>query len=220
MATRTYQLNCKIWGNSSNPATVTVNYNGNQVFSNTVSTIDGPLNPETPEGLSPLIYWTTDTATDVGGVFPVSVTIQNGNMLLRDIVVNQMWAVDIFDLVAGTLWPAHVPQTAMEVISDWIQLTDADFETKYGLTKAVAYSVQRPEDPPDPTKRLRYVTTQKSIEDNYQVPMLGDHLGQDPRSNIEIDGVPQVVAAPGGYIVLQNGDTVTMTYTVDLPPNR
>jgi hypothetical protein len=221
MAIRTYRLNCKIWGNSSNPATVTVNYNGNQVFSNTVSTIDGPMNLEAEE-LLPLISWEADTATDVGGLnIPVSVTVQNGSMLLRDIVINQMYAVETFDLVSDSHWPAHMPASALDVILDWVNLTDADFETKYGQTKAVAYTTSRPGDAPDPSKRLRYVTTTRSIEDNFIVPNLRDgRMGQDPRSNILVDGEPQVVAAPGGYILLENGDTLTMNYNVDLPLNR
>jgi hypothetical protein len=114
-----------------------------------------------------------------------------------------------------------MPASALEVILDWVNLTDADFETKYGQTKAVAYTTSRPGDAPDASKRLRYVTTTRSIEDNFIVPNLRDgRMGQDPRSNILVDGEPQVVAAPGGYILLENGDTLTMNYNVDLPLNR
>jgi hypothetical protein len=82
MADRTIKTYGKVWGNSSSPATVSITWNGQQVYNGTVPTSDDP--PSSQIDFADMIVlgtWTIDTS--ITGSQPLAISVQNGSFLFQ-----------------------------------------------------------------------------------------------------------------------------------------
>ena len=79
MADRTIRIYGKAWGDPSNPATISVNWNGQTVYNGVVDTADGSPDSRVPFASMTMLYtWTI--STDVVGQVPFSITVTNGSL--------------------------------------------------------------------------------------------------------------------------------------------
>jgi hypothetical protein len=148
MTIRTNRLYGKVWGDPSNPATLVVNFNNEQVFSGTVpTTVKDFKNPDIGEPVpwhsltdyDLLCSWDTDLATvdstpnpvvDI----PVSIAVTGGDLLLSSIKMNQVRTLYGVVIKDSAVWPKYVP-LIQELQTDNKLLNPTEFEEKYGLDK-------------------------------------------------------------------------------------
>jgi hypothetical protein len=176
MTTRTNKLLGRIWGDPANPATITVNFNGAQVYTGTAPTVAGVLESPYLGELDTLCQWSDDTS--VTGLIPVSVSVLNGSLLVSHVAVTHYRGSHSFALNPGAVWPSHVPATAEEVTTDARLLDATAFESKYGLTK-------------DQASANYTVTIVTPPEEFFTDPNINS-LESDGKFNIKIDGVAQI----------------------------
>jgi hypothetical protein len=82
MADRTIRIYGKVWGDPSNPATISVNWNGQIVYNGAVDTAAGsPDSMITWDSMTMLSSWTI--STDVVGQVPFSIAVTNGSLVLN-----------------------------------------------------------------------------------------------------------------------------------------
>ena len=82
MADRTIRIYGKAWGDPSNPATISVNWNGQTVYNGAVDTATGQPDPLVPfASMIMLSTWTI--STDVVGPVPFSIAVTNGSLALH-----------------------------------------------------------------------------------------------------------------------------------------
>ena len=82
MANRTIRIYGKVWGDPSNPATISVNWNGQTVYNGAVETATGSPDPRVPfASMTMLSSWTI--STDVVGQVPFSIAVTNGSLVLN-----------------------------------------------------------------------------------------------------------------------------------------
>ena len=203
MATRTNRLMGKVWGAPANPATVVVNYNGQQVFNGTVTTTAGSADPQLPdEDLEILCSWTGDSA--VNGNVPTSITVTNGDAVIKTIVMNEcresVQTVEKPDAV----WPAYHPTSNTEVHLDRITLSEADFVAKYGAPSSIAYT--------------NYNTTVlESMADHFMTPVGADNT-TDNKIDVALNGTPWSDDNPGApglrSYIIPAGSALTFNYSV------
>jgi hypothetical protein len=202
MATRTNQLMGKVWGDPSNPATVVVNYNGQEVFNGTVTTSAGSVDPLLPdEDYEIVCSWTGDSA--VNGSIPTSITITNGDVVIKSITMNQCRPVEHAVEKVDAVWPAHRPATFSEAQSDRKHLSAEDFFAKYGADSTIAYTNYD-------------ITEVTSMADNFMVPT--NVAGFDPKQNVALNGTAWSDNNPGALgvrsYVIPAGAALTFDYSV------
>ena len=101
MPTRTVKLYGKVYGSSTEPATLTVNWDGQQIYSGTVATSSDPLDPRVVwADLDELGTWTMDTS--VSGYRPLSLTIENGSMVFHTLHANYLGNITQGNVVIPT----------------------------------------------------------------------------------------------------------------------
>ena len=198
MAIRTNRLIGKAWGDSTAPATVTVEFNGVQVFNGTVPE-QIPV-PRTPDIINPdsdiLCTWETDSSV-AGENIPVKITV-NG---LGEGGVLNVWSITMNHIQAGiskalrteAVWPGYKPASIEEFEQDIGALDDQQFFDKYSAPKDGLH--------PDSIKYVNreYIIT-VPIENNFIMPVDGQML--DVKSNVRINGVNcDPIRGPG-----QNGN--------------
>lgn len=175
MATRTNRLIGKVWGDPATPGTIVVHYNGAVVFSGTVPTSSGTVNPDLPlDQFDILCSWDGDSSVE--GTIPVSISeVQNGVVQLYNIRMNEISEVVDSVFKPNVSWPGYVPSTVDEIRSDRAILTDAEFLTKYSAQKSLYWQVI------DSTVTV-------SIQDNFinPYPVTTD---TDGKNNVLLDGV-------------------------------
>jgi len=82
MANRTIQLYGKVYGDPANPGTMTMNFNGQSLFSGTVTTAAGPVNQAI--GWADMTVLATATIdTSISGSTPLQITVSNGDMIFH-----------------------------------------------------------------------------------------------------------------------------------------
>jgi hypothetical protein len=89
MADRTIKIYGKVWGDSTDPATVSITWNGQQVYNGTVPTSDSSPDPQV--GFPDMIVmatWAIDTS--VTGSQPLEISVQNGSLLFHTLHGNYM----------------------------------------------------------------------------------------------------------------------------------
>lgn len=99
MANRTYKFYGNAFKYGTEDVQVTINFNGQQVYSGPVPSSAAEPTP-TPE-YQPLCSWTADSA--IIGQIPVSVTVQNGIVACNSIWTNMMGPWDIMANAPATL---------------------------------------------------------------------------------------------------------------------
>lgn len=195
MAIRTNRLIGKAWGDTSTPATVTVEFNGVQVFNGTVQESTVSL-PRTPDVLNPdsdiLCTWETDSSV-AGENIPVKITVNglgNGGVLnVNTITMNYIQAGITKALRTEAVWPGYRPASIEEFEQDIGALNDQEFYDKYSAPKDGLH--------PDSIKYVNreYVIT-VPIENNFIPPVSGQMT--DVKRNIKINGTVFVpVREPG-----------------------
>ena len=179
MATRTNKLIGKVWGDPANPATISVQFNNQAVYSGPVPTSAGLPDPQLDwEQTVELCSWETTDA--VSGSIPVDITITNGALLVHDIVMNYLMAVGSTSFQSGATWPGYVPATVDEFVNDLRPenrggLSDAAFQAKYSGDKNLRYQV------------LAVIEITPSNE-NFVSPNINS-LATDGKNNIKINDV-------------------------------
>ena len=89
MADRTIKIYGKVWGNSADPATVSIKWNGQQVYNGTVPTSDDVPNASiTFSDMIVMATWTIDTS--VTGSQPLEISVQNGSLVFHTLHGNYM----------------------------------------------------------------------------------------------------------------------------------
>jgi hypothetical protein len=89
MAARTIKIYGKVWGNSTNPATVSITWNEQQVYNGTVPTSDSSPDPQIAfADMIVMATWTIDTS--VTGSQPLEISVQNGSLLFHTLQGNYM----------------------------------------------------------------------------------------------------------------------------------
>lgn len=175
MATRTNRLIGKVWGDPATPGTIVVHYNGAVVFSGTVPTSSGTVNPDLPiDQFDILCSWNGDSSVE--GTIPVSVSeVQNGVVQLYNIRMNQITEVVALSFKPDVVWPGYVPSSVTEMQNDRANLTDAEFVAKYSAPKSFYWDVVES-------------TVTVPIEDNFVDPY-GVTTETDGKNNVLLDGV-------------------------------
>ena len=202
MATRTNRLMGKVWGDPANPATVVVNYNGQEVFNGTVATAVGVVDPQLPdEDYEIVCSWTGDSA--IHGNIPTSITVTNGDVVFKSITMNQCRQIDQAVEKVDAVWPVYRPATRDEVQGDRMNLSEEDFFTKYGATSSIAYT--------------NYTITElTSMADNFIIPV--NVAGVDPKQSVALNGIPWSDDNPGApglrSYVIPAGSALTFNYSV------
>lgn len=142
MVSRTFRLLGKIWGDPSNPASLTVNYDGTQVFSGITPTIAGTYTSVWPwEGPWEILgTWNLDVDLNTLNsdpmerfttTIPVTLTVNGGDMLLCNIEMNYVPYVVSYPTTES--WSHDQP--IVTYWTDIADMTDNDFVTKYGVSK-------------------------------------------------------------------------------------
>jgi hypothetical protein len=84
MATRTIKFNGKAYSTTGD-VSVTLNFNGSQVYSGTVTTVSG----ETPtKPIDTDVLFTFETTTDVTGSIPLSISVTGGSLMFDSLFGN------------------------------------------------------------------------------------------------------------------------------------
>jgi hypothetical protein len=203
MATRTNRLIGKVWGDPANPATLVVNYNGQEVFNGTVNTTAGDPNTEIDNNdMEILCSWTGDSS--VHGSIPTSITVTNGTAAIRTITMNECRQLDQAVEKSDAVWPAYHPTTAYEVHQDKKTLSEADFVAKYGAPSSIAYTNYD-------------VTSLVSKSDNYMIPNAAGP-GNDNKIDVVLDGTPWTDDSGNLNGIrsygIPSGSTLTFNYSV------
>ena len=231
MTIRTNQLYGKVWGDPSNPATLTVNFNNEQVFSGTVPTTlkdfelpdigqPVPWHSFTEADYDLLCSWHTDLdAVDSSSpdglsvwrsanplkIIPVSITITGGVFLLSNIKMNQFRTQYSATINDNAVWPKYVPSIE-DLLTDNKTLSPTEFEEKYGLDKIQI------------TENITLITS-ISIEDNFIIPF----DGTDNKTNVKINNElqvksPEILAQfPGNWKwFINNADTITFDNQINI----
>jgi hypothetical protein len=85
MGQRWHELLGEVVGDPASPATLVVNFNGTEVHSGTVPTVAPYVSEDNIIDCVALCSWPTDT--ELAGVLPVSVTVTNGDLKLKQITI-------------------------------------------------------------------------------------------------------------------------------------
>ena len=205
MATRTNRLIGKVWGDPANPATVVVNYNGQEVFNGPVTTTAGAADAQIPaEDMEILCSWTGDSA--VNGSIPVSIAVLNGTAVINTITMNQCRELAQTVEKPDAVWPAYHPTSNAEVHLDRMTLSAADFLAKYGAPSSIAYT--------------NYDTTVlASMADHFMTPIGASvDATADNKFDVALNGTPWPVD-PSSLNGLRSydidaGKTLTFNYSV------
>lgn len=89
MADRTIKIYGKVWGNPSNPATLSIKWNEQQIYNDTIPTSDSLPSPQLAfSDMIVLATWTIDTS--VTGTQPLEISVQNGSFLFHTLHGNYM----------------------------------------------------------------------------------------------------------------------------------
>lgn len=202
MATRTNRLMGKVWGDPANPATVVVNYNGQQVFNGTVTTTEGSADPQLPdEDYEIVCSWTGDSA--VNGSVPTSITVTNGDAVIKSIMMNECRPIEQAVEKVDAVWPAYHPATRDEVQGDRMNLSAEDFFTKYGATSSIAYTNYN-------------ITTLTTKTERFMIPV--NVAGVDPKQSVALNGTSWTDDNPGApglrSYMIPAGSALTFDYSV------
>lgn len=185
MASRTNQLTGAVWGDPSEPATITVTWDGQEVFSGTVNTLDfntfsGPENLS--EVRAVLCEWQTETVQYEN--VPVAVTVSNGMMAITDILANHIRDETEYRIKVDASWPLHVPADHDEVMFDFAWLSDEQIQDKYGLSRI---EIDSNFDTVLVTPKAEYFSSASVFRIGGE---LTEHPGQN-KTNVRINGVLQ-----------------------------
>lgn len=201
MAERTVRLYGKVWGDPASPASITVLFDGEPCYQGPVTTTAGVLEPAVAwSDMTVLATW--PIALDVVGAKPLSFTVNDGDAVVQTLHANYMGTqVASWQFVTGSTWPSYQPASADEVAADRLQLDDAAFVDKYGLTKSQARTQIEP-DVIIPT------------EQNWNDLTGASTLQSDGRDNVVIAGVPQLRSADASQLgkwnwTVLSGQTLT-----------
>jgi hypothetical protein len=178
MAERTVRLYGKVWGDPASPASITVLFDGEPCYQGPVNTVSGALEPDVVwSDMTVLATW--PIALDVVGAKSMSFTVNDGDAVVQTLHANYMGAqVTSWQFVAAQTWPSYQPASADEVAADRLQLDDAAFVAKYGLTKSQARTQIEP---------AVIIPT----EQNWNDLTGASTLQSDGRDNVVIAGVAQ-----------------------------
>jgi len=110
MAQRWQELLGEVVGDPTNPATLVVNFNDTEVYSGTVPTIAPYTEEKRVDGVA-LCKWQTDVS--LAGILPVSVTVTNGDLKLKQITI-------------GNFPPPGTPDTDPEPGATFMQIENID----------------------------------------------------------------------------------------------
>jgi hypothetical protein len=213
MATRTYQLIGKVYGDSATAATVSVKLNGTQEFL-------GDVTPEavftTVDALASVVVcqWQTDgTETGDGSTnvtVPVEISVTNGDLVFENILMNQIHGSGTFSFKPDAVWVNYTPATIDDLDLDRKNLSTEEFTTKYGFAPVEIYS------------RLDIVVN-SDRQTLFVDPWSSNYAESDGRDNVKIDGVPNLNRKESGatqgtwkYVVL-NGQTLTCDLILPKP---
>ena len=223
MAIRTNRLIGKAWGDSATPATVTVEFNGVQVFNGTVpEQVPVPRTPDILDQDSDIVCtWETDSSV-AGENIPVKITV-NG---LGEPGVLNVWAITMNHIQAGiskalraeAVWPGYKPASIEEFEQDILLLDDQQFFDRYSAPKDGLH--------PDSIKYVNreYIIT-VPIENNFITSVGANPDGTrmyDAKRNIRINGVERLIEREQGQegnlpIDIQDGDVLEFDLFVSPP---
>lgn len=188
MAIRTLKLRGMVWGNPDNPATLTVSWNGTQVFNGTVDTSEGMPDRFYPQPSMPWVCtWTADTSQS--GTIPLVLTINGGDMVWATIYGNY-YTTEV-DAEGYTSW-YNALQTDIDT------LTPEQFDAKNGFTVTAAEEAMVMNNPANVYNDVSGIGTVQS----------------DGHDNVVINGVPgtrtvwEDELGPWNWLI-PNGGTLT-----------
>lgn len=208
MPTRTVKLYGKVWGNPATPATITVDFDGQQRYQGSVTTVPGIVDRRI-NFADEIVMATWEVGLDVVGPKALSFSVTGGDAVFHTMHANYMGArVISYKFVPEATWPSYQPSSATEVYIDSQRLNNTDFQTQYGLTKAVALAQIEP----DQTQ---------TTEQHYNDLSGTSTFESDGHDNVQIDGVPQVrnpTESELGKWVYPVLDGQTLTCTVKVVP--
>jgi len=165
MAIRTARLQGKIWTNTDVAPTIAVIFNNQPVYSGPAPYAVSPVNVNLYyHELETLAEWTFDS--DVDGSIPVSIIINNGTGFIRTVLMN----------LCGQTWLHPTAKSLISVtqmLDDFDNLTDQEFEDKHGVTKAFGRDI-----PPE---------TNLTTEENFAVPNKIVTSFSDGKENVLLD---------------------------------
>jgi len=194
----------KVWGDPANPATLVVNYNGQEVFNGTVNTVAGEVNSQIDDAnMDILCSWTGESS--VNGTIPTSITVTNGTAVIKTIVMNECRDLNQAVEKPDAVWPSYRPATAYEVHRDRNTLSDADFVAKYGAPSSIAYTNYE-------------VTDLASKTDHFMTPNPDGFTRLDNKVDVALNGTPWPDDSPDltglrSYTV-DAGNVLTFNYLV------
>lgn len=184
MPNRTVKCYGKAYGDS--PVTVKATFNNTVVHSATVSTVSGsPDRSIQFDNLDNLFEFTLDTS--INGSIPFKLEVTGGSLIWNTLHANYV-IPETEDLINDSaVWPSYVPATAAEIKNDSSNLSDADFNAKYGADK-----IQLEFDNVD---FLTIVTSASArFDDLSEINNVDPDLNRNPitsdgHDNVQIDGV-------------------------------
>lgn len=206
-------------GFGATPAQITVTANGTQVFSGTVTTFNQPLpvlpNPDLVPDQVPLFTFETDTSFT--GLIPMTCAVTNGTVIFGAAradyvaIANPVFTQEQMDLLTdqSSTWAQRM---AIYTALANPPFSSADLETLNDKTASPEVKQQILKD----HNVSNFVSSGTSVYNYIYAEGQADY---DPRVNVTIDGVPQVINRNGmlgtWWWTIANGST--LGYDLEVP---
>jgi len=201
MITRTAKLYGGITTNTD--TNITVQFNNRAVFSGPIEFI-GDIDEN---GHGPVAQW--DLPIDEYGEIPCSIIVNDGNFLFITIHTNYLGGKQIFAIKPNAVWQTYVPDTLQQLNLDSKNLSNLEFEAKYGLTKDQARN------------NVELVETISNTE--YYGDPNTTTVESDGKNDVLLDGIPQLRIVQTSeemgkwYYQINKNQQLDFNYTI-LPP--
>jgi hypothetical protein len=168
---KTCKLLGKVWGNTGANATVTVTWNGSQVFSGACPATPLPDDLASFNDFEAVCSW--DVSDDTSGVYPLRISVTGGSLTFQNVLINKYSSTAHLELDPNAIWPGHTPASLEELAAD-SSLLPAEFEAKYNFTHA-------------DVGNQTIIVSEKTAEENFVDPSINTEES-DGKTDVTIDG--------------------------------
>ncbi len=131
MATRTCRIMGLAFGDPANPATMTVDFAGERVFSGTVPTRAGPAVEVSWDQHDILCSW--NTMVNLGDTVSIAISVINGPIKIGLFGMNNRGDKVDPRIKDNITWPSYQPGNIDDLLADLSSMEKSAFESRYGF---------------------------------------------------------------------------------------
>ena len=188
--TNILQANAYNLPQSTQEIIVTMHYNNELVFQGPVNATNRPAT-DNEDKFDRVCSWITDV--DVAGFIPVKIHVINGNLVIKNIIMNHVRGSvpGQFYESPEAYWHTTKPEDFRKFVDDRFNLTDCEFENQYMITKEQA------------EKNVKWVATE--LPDDVFIRPSSGQFGNDGKFNLRLNGKP-VIGRGEKYVKTILGD--------------